>query len=112
MGSPTTRFRDAREFPANSDESVATSPRRAATVPSTHTVRPLSSTVLSTELVDRATPSASIRVCLVACVNSDSLSHLSQAVLRQVDTRYSHVFGSPGLLKQAELRCCLAACLS
>jgi hypothetical protein len=53
-----------------------------------------------------------LRVCLVACVNSDSLSHLNQVALTQVDIRYYHVFGSPGLLKQAELRCCLVACLS
>jgi hypothetical protein len=53
-----------------------------------------------------------VMVCLVARVNSDSLSHISQAALRQVDIRYSHMFGSPGLLKQAELRWCLVACLT
>jgi hypothetical protein len=53
-----------------------------------------------------------LRVCLVARVNSDSFSHLNQAALRQVDIRYFYMFGSLGLSRQAELRWCLIACLS
>jgi hypothetical protein len=53
-----------------------------------------------------------LRVCLVACIYSESLSPLIHAPLKQVGIRFFHLFGSLGLLKQAVLRCCLVGCPS
>jgi hypothetical protein len=45
------------------------------------------------------------RVCLVAWSISELLSLLIQA-----EMRFLHVFGSLGLLRQADFRCCLVSC--
>jgi hypothetical protein len=56
--------------------------------------------------------SRELRVCLVARITLESLSHLRYVDLIQALLRFSYVFGSSGVLKQATLRCCLVGCVS
>jgi hypothetical protein len=53
-----------------------------------------------------------LRVCLVACINSEYLSPLIHAASTQAEFRIFCMFGKLGLLKQVVLRCCLVASLS
>jgi hypothetical protein len=51
-----------------------------------------------------------LRVCLVARSISELLSLLIQADFTQAEMRFLYVFGRLGVLRQANLRCCLVSC--
>jgi hypothetical protein len=52
-----------------------------------------------------------IRVCLVACVISECLSHLIQAHVSRAALRYFDLFGISYVFTHAEPRSCLVACI-
>jgi hypothetical protein len=59
----------------------------------------------------RPRTSSSLRLCLVAYITADYLSHVIQAHLIQAKLRIYDMFGRSGVLAHAKHRCCLVACM-